>query len=168
MNVKPVAACCIMAIMSGCAAPGVKPEDTNVFQAAGNLATGEFDKQLEREQLKLLAVEQELRQEKTNNAALSDTLERRKAEKDVLLQNLIVLRLKNDALGSEIQNISVHTAARVKAKNKQLAKLAEIRKQIDDLAAEADRTAFDSDRYRNEVEELNREIEVLREIALSQ
>ncbi|MGI9302605.1 MAG: hypothetical protein ACR2RB_07855, partial [Gammaproteobacteria bacterium] len=88
MNVKPVAAYCIVAIMSGCAAPGVKPEDANIFQAAGNLATGEFEEQLERERLKLLDAEQKLGQEKASNAALSDTLAKRKAERDMLLQKL--------------------------------------------------------------------------------
>ena len=168
MKARLLIACFTITTIYGCAAPGVKPKDSNIFQAAGNIATGEFDKQLEREHLKLQEVEQQLEQEQTKSSTLGTTLGDKQAEKEQLEQNLLALRQKNTALESEIRSANVDTAAKVQARNAHLVRLAELRKEIDVLAVEASKAAADAGLYRARIDKLNEEIEVLRGIALSQ
>lgn len=168
MSLRLFVACLLIAMIGGCASPGVRPGDANVFQAAGNLATGEFDKQLERDKLDLSSSEQQLEQEQATSTSLGVTLDSRRAEKEELERNLVLLGSKNDALENEIRSIEAATATRVKARNQQLARLAGIRKEIDKLAEQIAASAIDSEYYRIRIERLSREIEILRGVALNQ
>lgn len=98
-------------VVTACAAPGVTPEKANLFEAMGNLQSGEFDKQLERKKLDLQVSRTELATEQQQQKSLQAELLAKQQELAMLEAELTDVTQQNLALEQMIH--------REQAKNKQ-------------------------------------------------
>lgn len=151
-----------------CSAPGVKPKDANFFEAAGNIRTGEFERQYQARQLNLLDTKNTLKSNKNQSRQLNMNLAIASAEKNQLDTDIKNLENKNKKLRKDI-NRELKANRINKKKNTSLTKkLNAINNKIVKTKEKLKKGIINNSQYKKESKEINKQIVALRTILLNQ
>jgi chromosome segregation ATPase len=167
-----------MGSISSCSAPGVSAKDSNVFQAAGNLRTGEFNKQLQRKSLDLNASANNLNNEKNKQASLQATLNNQRKELSKIKSELAKIEQENIQLDLKISQLKDDSKQQKYKKSKALKKLAGIKKNtkvirtviiktVPSRQKQVSSSSNNNKKYRKQLAALNKEVKVLREMLIN-
>jgi len=155
--------------LSACSAPGVKPKDANLFEAATNISSGEFDSQLSRKKFKLKNSQNAITKENTQNQALNKQLDSVKAQKQVLDKQLLVLQSQNKSLFYQANQTRDINSAQQTKRNLQIEKINKLNVSISNFKANQRKASSSSNKaYKVKVDSLKREIDVLRKMINNQ
>lgn len=168
-----------MGSISSCSAPGVSAKDSNVFQAAGNLRTGEFNKQLQRKSLDLNASANNLNNEQNRQASLQVTLNQQRKELNNIKSELAKIEQENTQLDLKISQLKDDSKQQKYKKSKALKKLAGIKKKTKVIQTiivktipsrqkqASSRSSNSNKKYKKQLAALNKEVKVLREMLIN-
>ncbi|HHL19639.1 MAG TPA: hypothetical protein ENJ33_07880 [Thiothrix sp.] len=161
--------------LASCSAPGVKAKDANLFQAAANTSSGEFDNQLKVAKMKEEQSRKDLTLALTTNENLSLELESTKAEKRRLDQQVSQLQQENIALEQTIRNKRSANKKQEAIKQQNLAKIQKINASIARLKKSKPKAATTAvtqkkynANYNKQVIALRNEIKILRRVSENQ
>ncbi|MGV6808463.1 MAG: hypothetical protein ACWA5U_01160 [bacterium] len=156
-------------LVSACASSNVRPSDANLFQAAGNIHSGEFDRQLKRKQLELGASQVAVQQEQQRQQVLSQSLQQQRkilAEAQVDLNNI---KQENAALALAIENKRYATDQEKQKKAVLLTRIKKLKQDV--IIVERTKTKVVSSsaaaKYRGRINQLKKEVALLRKMAAS-
>jgi chromosome segregation ATPase len=159
----------IISGLSACSAPGVKPKDANLFEAATNISSGEFDSQLSRKKFKLKKSQDVVNAENTQSQDLNKQLHSVKAQKQVLDKQLVTLQKQNKALFYQANQTRAINSAQQTKRNLQVAKIKKLNLSISDFKAKQRQASTSSNsEYKVKVDSLKNEINVLRKMISNQ
>lgn len=156
-------------LVSACASSNVRPADANLFQAARNIHSGEFDRQLQRKKLELGASQVAVQQEKQRQQVLNQSLEQQRkilADTQVDLNNI---KQENADLALAIENKRYVTDQEKQKKAALLARVKKLKQNV--IIVERTKTKVVSSssatKYRGRINQLKKEITILRKMAAS-
>lgn len=150
-----------------CSAPGVKPEDANLLEAAVNISSGEFDTQLSREQFKLNESQATLNKEADKNQRLTGQLQTLEIEKKALDNQLTTLQQENALLVQQTNETKAATVAQQNQREQQLRKIRAINSSVSKLK-NGNVSPEGNDEYKEKISSLEQEITVLRQMISNQ
>lgn len=151
----------------GCSAPGVKPEDANLMEAAVNISSGEFDNQLSRKQFELKNSQDALNNEAEKNQKLKKQAQSLAAQKQALDRQLAVLQSESTRLSQQISQTRAATSHQQEQRDNQVSKIKKLNSSITKLKGQR-ATASGNNQYQLKVENLKLEIQVLRKMISNQ
>jgi chromosome segregation ATPase len=155
--------------VSSCASTNVRPSDANLFQAAGNIHSGEFDRQLQRKQLDLGTSQADVQKEKQRQQALTQSLQQQRQILASAQADLNNIKQENAALELAIENKHYETEQEKQKKAHLLARIKKLKKNV--IVVERTKTKVVSTssaaKYRGRINQLKKEIAVLRKMAAS-
>jgi chromosome segregation ATPase len=155
--------------VSSCASTNVRPTDANLFQAAGNIHSGEFDRQLQRKQLNLSTSQAGVQKEKERQQALTQSLQQQRQILVSAQTDLNNIKQENAALERTIENKHYETAQEKQKKTQLLARIKKLKQNV--IVVERTKTKVVSTssaaKYRGRINQLKKEIAVLRKMAAS-
>ncbi len=168
----------LMASISACSAPGVSAKDSNVFQAAGNLRTSEFNQQLQRKNLDLNASANNLNNERNKQASLQASLNQQRKELNNIKSELAKIEQENTQLDLKISQLKDDTSQQRYKKSKALKKLSGIKKNTKVIRTviiktvparqkQASSSSNSNKKYKKQLVALNKEVKVLREMLIN-
>lgn len=152
---------------SGCSAPGVKPEDANLIEAAVNISSGEFDNQLSRKQFKLKNSQDALSSETEKNKKLNQQLLSLSAQKQALDRQLVVLQGENTRLTQQANKTRAATNVQQGQRDRQISKIKLLNSSITKLKRNR-ASVKGNEVYKSQIINLNQEIQVLRKMISNQ
>lgn len=159
----------VISSLSACSAPGVKPEDANLFEAATNISSGEFDSQLSRKKFKLRESQGAVKQGNTQNQTLTKQLLTVKAQKQVLDKQLVILQNQNKALFHQANQTKAKNNEQQIKRNQQVSKIKTLNLTISKFKAKQRKVSISSNyEYKGKVDALKNEINVLRKMISNQ
>lgn len=150
-----------------CSAPGVKPKDANLLEAAVNISSGEFDGQLSRKKLKLEQSEDLLNSETDKNQSLNRNLQTLKIEKQALDTQLVALQNENFRLTQQSNKTKAATSIQQNQRDEQIIKISELNSSISQLKRKRV-SSKGNNKYKARVTSLQQEINVLRKMISNQ
>jgi len=150
-----------------CSAPGVKPQDANLLEAAVNLSSGEFEGQLSRDQLKLQESREILNTQSNENQRLNTELESLVLQKQSLDSQLINLQTENLRLEQLANQTKAKTAIQQIERDKQQAKVRALNSSINKLKNK-NVSQEGNKEYESKVLSLQQEIGLLRQMIINQ
>jgi len=145
--------------LHGCASPGVGPENANVFQAGGNLATGEFERQTNRKRLNVLQSRDELAQEQARFQALRNTSASLQRQRQQLDREYWLITQKNTQLERSIQSIKVKNSRDKRKQRAAQKRLRKIKQQTKIVKSQS--TNVSTKEYKKKIAMLNSDIRAL-------
>ncbi len=157
----------ILLSLSACSAPGVKPEDANLLEAAVNISSGEFDSQLSREQFKLKNSQDALNAEADKNQSLNAQLQSLTVQKKALDRQLVVLQVENRKLTQQANQTKAINSLQKAERKKQVYKIEKLNSSISKLKRKRV-SAGGNTEYKTKITALQREINVLRKMISNQ
>jgi chromosome segregation ATPase len=146
-------------VLQGCAAPGVRPEDANIFQQAGNLGSGEFERQTNRKRLNVIQSEQELVQAQARFDALRRNSAALQQQKQQLDREYWLITQKNIKLEKNIQTIQIKNSNDKRKQKVAQRKLNKIKQQAKVVQSQSSRIS--TKEYRKRIAVLNSDIRAL-------
>lgn len=151
----------------GCSAPGVKPEDANLIEAAVNISSGEFDSQLSRKQFKLKNSQDALNSEAEKNQSLNKQLQSLTVQKQALDRQLTVLQGESVRLNKQINQTRAATSLQQEQRDKQVSRIKKLNSSILKLKGQR-ASANGNNKYKSKIANLKQEIQVLRKMISNQ
>ncbi len=148
----------IVAFHVGCASPGVIPKEANLFQAVGNIMTGEFDRQIEQKQSRLNSSKDLLAIERGNSYMLGEELASETLQIRELREKLADMRVENSQLERAISSLDEETEEKKRLKNQYTGRLAILKGELSELEKKRFK---DEAAFRKEIESLNKRIKIL-------
>jgi len=151
----------------GCSAPGVKPENANLIEAAVNISSGEFDGQLSRKQFKLKNSQDALNSEAEKNQNLKNQLQSLVAQKQALDRQLATLQGESTQLTQQINQTRAATSLQQAQREKQVSRIKKLNSSISKLKRKRV-SASGNENYKSKITNLKQEIQVLRKMISNQ
>lgn len=149
--------------ISACSAPGVTPEDANLFEAATNISSGEFDNQLSREKFKLKSSQDAVNKESNQNINLTRELQSVTLQKQALDKQLAVLQNQNNRLFQQANQTKAQNSIQQDKRNQQIVKIRELNSSISKFKHTQHKTSSSGNKkYQSIILSLQQEINVLR------
>lgn len=152
---------------SGCSAPGVKPEDANLLEAAVNISSGEFDSQLSREQFKLKSSQDALNAEAEKNQNLNKELQSLTIQKQALDRQLAVIQAENTRLTQQTNLTKATTSIQQTKRDKQIRRIRRLNSSISKLRGNKASVGGNKE-FQSKITSLQQEIKVLRKMVSNQ
>jgi len=171
----------IISALSACSTPNVTAEKANLFQAAGNIHSGEFDRQLNRKSLNLADTRNNLQNEKNNRKTLQVNLNQRRVELAQIKTELVEIEAENNRLSRKINQLKENTTAQKAKKSRALKKISRLQRNTKTLHHSVKKYAIvkqtpsskksvnkpDSNPYKTQLASLHQEVKVLREMLIN-
>ena len=157
----------ILLSLSACSAPGVKPEDANLLEAAVNISSGEFDTQLSREKFKLKESQDALNAEADKNQNLNTQLQSLTVEKKAFDRQLDILQAENRKLTQQANQTKALNSLQQAERKQQVYKIKKLNSSISKLKRKR-ASAGGNKEYKEKITALQREINVLRKMISNQ
>ena len=123
----------IISTLSACSAPNVTAEKANLFQAAGNIRSGEFDRQLNRKSLNLVDSQNDLQNTKNKRQTLQLNLNQQRAELAQVKIKLAEIETENDRLSRKINQLKENTDEQRAKKSRALNKITRLKQKTKTL-----------------------------------
>jgi len=158
----------LVTLLSSCCAPGVKPEDANVFQAACGLYSGNYEARKKSRQKDVEKSRGELARQQSESKRLTAELSRARQEEAILRKKMEQLSANNKLLETQISNLRETTAAEKRQKEKRQEELNRINRELEIVKMRFGWEQDSVEDVANEVERLEKEVDTLRSIILSQ
>jgi len=168
----------VVSILSACsAAPNVTAEKATLFQAAGNLGSGEFDRQLKRKNLDLGNSRTEQKNAQRNQQLLQANLTQSRNELAQIKIALTAVENENARLAKKISQLKTSTAQQKSKKSRALAKISRLNKNTKKLRTTvkqqktiqyksiSQKSKFNP--YKSQLASLQQEVNVLREMLVN-
>jgi len=153
--------------LSSCSAPGVKPEDANLLEAAVNISSGEFDSQLSRKQFKLKNSQDALNAEADKNQNLNAQLQSLTVQKQALDRQLVSLQAENSRLTQQVNKTRATSNTQKAERDQQIKKITRLNFSISKIKQKK-ASAGGNKEYQTKITSLQQEIKVLRKMISNQ
>jgi chromosome segregation ATPase len=149
-------------LISSCCKPGIRPEDTNILQAACGISSGDFDKQLDdaRESASMLD------SERHRSEQLQTELVEKQTEYARLQKELDALESSSRKFEQQINAIRAVTNENNEQMHAKLAELERIEEEIAQLKLQ--KSGMTNEALQQRLDNLRKEVEVLRRISIEQ
>lgn len=159
----------IASSISACTAPGVKPDDANLFEAATNISSGEFDNQLSRKRLELKSSQDAVNRENAKSQNLNKELNSVTAQKQALDKQLNTLQIQNNQLLQQANKTRAKNSIQQAKRNQQIEKIKQLNSSISNFKRKQHKVSSSSNiEYKSKVSSLKQEISVLRQMISNQ